>query len=65
MMRLGTRTPGGETFDLHRGDYAPDEQAIGVGVRVMAAAAMLAVRAAARQAAPAEAGSGGAKAARA
>ncbi|NKX51661.1 amidohydrolase [Arthrobacter deserti] len=47
MMRLGTRTPGGETFDLHRGDYAPDEQATGVGVRVMAAAAMLALRAAA------------------
>ena len=36
MMRLGTRTPGGETFDLHRGDYVPDEHAIGVGVRVMA-----------------------------
>lgn len=40
MMRLGTRTPGGETFDLHRGDYAPDERAIGCGVRVMAAAAL-------------------------
>ncbi|WP_425582952.1 amidohydrolase [Zhihengliuella alba] len=45
MFRLGTRTPGGETFDLHRGDYTPDERAIGVGVRVMAAAA---VRAAAK-----------------
>jgi amidohydrolase len=43
MMRLGTRAPHGETFDLHRGDYAPDEQAIGCGVRVMAAAAMRAV----------------------
>ncbi|GAB3548168.1 M20 family metallopeptidase [Arthrobacter tumbae] len=43
MMRLGTRTPGGETYDLHRGDYRPDEQAIGCGVRVMAAAAMRAV----------------------
>ncbi|KRF05170.1 N-acyl-L-amino acid amidohydrolase [Arthrobacter sp. Soil782] len=43
MMRLGTRTPGGETYDLHRGDYRPDEQAIGCGVRVMAAAALRAV----------------------
>ncbi|MBG6182869.1 amidohydrolase [Arthrobacter sp. CAN_A214] len=43
MMRLGTRSPGGETFDLHRGDYAPDELAIGYGVRVMAAAALRAV----------------------
>ncbi len=43
MMRLGTRTPEGETFDLHRGDYAPDEQAIGCGVRVMASAAARAV----------------------
>lgn len=44
MMRLGTRTPGGETFDLHRGDYNPDEHAIGCGVRVMAAAALRALR---------------------
>ena len=43
-MRLGTRTKGGETFDLHRGDYTPDEHAIGVGVRVMAAAAVMACR---------------------
>ncbi|WP_442853599.1 amidohydrolase [Arthrobacter sp. RIT-PI-e] len=43
MMRLGTRTPGGETFDLHRGDYAPDEAAISCGIRVMAAAALQAV----------------------
>ncbi len=43
MMRLGTRTPGGETFDLHRGDYAPDERSIECGIRVMAAAALQAV----------------------
>nr|WP_209067367.1 amidohydrolase [Arthrobacter pigmenti] len=43
MMRLGTRSHGGETYDLHRGDYIPDEHAIGCGVRVMAAAAMRAV----------------------
>ncbi len=40
MFRLGTRTPDGPSFDLHRGDYAPDERAIGVGVKVMAAIAL-------------------------
>ena len=40
MLRLGTRTPGGTTYDLHRGDYVPDERAIGVGMRVFTAAAL-------------------------
>ncbi|MBF6672544.1 amidohydrolase [Glutamicibacter sp. FBE19] len=44
MLRLGTRTPGGKTYDLHRGDYMPDESCIGIGVRIMTAAAMQAVR---------------------
>ena len=44
LMRLGTRTPGGETYDLHRGDYNPDELAISCGVSVMAAAAVRAAR---------------------
>ncbi|MGP9527214.1 amidohydrolase [Glutamicibacter sp. AOP5-A2-18] len=44
MLRLGTRTPGGKTYDLHRGDYVPDESCIGVGVRIMTAAAVQAVR---------------------
>lgn len=44
MMRLGTRTPGGETYDLHRGDYRPDERAISSGVLVMASAALRAAR---------------------
>ena len=39
MVRLGTRTPGGTTYDLHRGDYAPDEAALPVGIRVLAATA--------------------------
>jgi amidohydrolase len=39
MVRLGTRTPGGTTYDLHRGDYAPDESALAVGIRVLAATA--------------------------
>ena len=43
MLRLGTRTPGGKTFDLHRGDYSPDEGSISVGVRLMAAAALQAI----------------------
>ena len=40
MFRLGTRTPGGEIFDLHQGNYTPDERAISTVVRVMAAAAL-------------------------
>ncbi|MFC5727699.1 MULTISPECIES: amidohydrolase [Nocardioides] len=39
MLRLGTRTPGGATFDLHQGDFQIDEQAIGVGARALAGAA--------------------------
>ncbi len=44
MIRLGTRTPGGPTYDLHQGDFIPDERAIGYGVQVMATAALRAVR---------------------
>lgn len=44
LIRLGTRTPDGPSYDLHRGDYAPDEGAIEVGVRVMAATALRAIR---------------------
>lgn len=36
MARLGTRTPGGPTFDLHRGDLVIDEGAIEVGARTLA-----------------------------
>ncbi|SDC11544.1 amidohydrolase [Nocardioides lianchengensis] len=39
MMRLGTRTPGGPTYDLHQGDLRIDERAIGIGARLMAGAA--------------------------
>ena len=35
LARLGTRRPGGHTFDLHRGDFEPDEAAIAVGVRLL------------------------------
>ena len=44
MFRLGTRAPEDPTYDLHQGDYNPDERAIGAGVRVMAATALRAVR---------------------
>jgi amidohydrolase len=37
MLRLGTRTPGGRSYDLHRPDFRVDERAIGVGARVLAA----------------------------
>lgn len=43
MLRLGTRTIGGQTYDLHRGDYIPDEGCIAVGVSIMAAAALRAI----------------------
>lgn len=43
MLRLGTRTVGGETYDLHRGDYIPDEACIAVGVAVMAGSCLRAI----------------------
>lgn len=39
MFRLGVRTPGGPTYDLHQGDLRVDERAVGVGAKVLAAAA--------------------------
>lgn len=45
MMRLGTRTPGGVTFDLHQGNLHIDERAITIGARLMAEAAWRALRA--------------------
>lgn len=41
MGRLGTRTPGGETFDLHQGNLRVDERAIAVGARVLAHCALV------------------------
>lgn len=40
MGRLGTRTLGGATYDLHQGNLRIDEQAIAVGAKVLAAAAV-------------------------
>lgn len=44
MMRLGTHTPGGEVYDLHRGDYVVNEDALANGIRVLAAAALRTIR---------------------
>jgi amidohydrolase len=40
MMRLGTRTPGGPTYDLHQGNLRVDERAVVVGAKLLAQAAM-------------------------
>lgn len=42
MGRLGTRTPGGRTFDLHQGDLDVDEGAISAGAALLARVALLA-----------------------
>lgn len=44
MMRLGVRTPGGPTYDLHQGDLRIDERAVAIGARVLAATAVTALR---------------------
>lgn len=40
MARLGTRTPGGPTHDLHQGTFEADERAVAVGAAVLAHAAL-------------------------
>ncbi len=40
MARLGTRTPGGRTYDLHQGDLVVDERAVALGARLLLGAAM-------------------------
>ncbi len=52
MARLGTRAPGGTTYDLHRGDLVIDEAAIGVGAKTLAGA-VVAIAAAAPMPTPA------------
>ena len=44
LARLGTKTPGGEEYDLHRGDYILDERALGLGIKVLTAAALRTLR---------------------
>jgi amidohydrolase len=45
MGRLGTRTPGGPTYDLHQGDLVVDDRATAVGSKVLAAVALEALAA--------------------
>ncbi|WP_349827424.1 amidohydrolase [Brevibacterium litoralis] len=44
LVRLGTRTPGGRTYDIHQGDYLVDERAVPTAVRVFVATALAALR---------------------
>jgi amidohydrolase len=41
--RLGTRTPGGATYELHRGSLRVDETAVSIGAKVLATTALLAL----------------------
>ncbi|HEX6151829.1 amidohydrolase [Nocardioides sp.] len=43
MGRLGTRTPGGPTYDLHQGNLTVDERATPIAARVLAEAALSAM----------------------
>jgi len=45
MARLGTRTPGGATYDLHQGDLRIDERAVAIGAGVLGATAIRALAA--------------------
>jgi amidohydrolase len=45
MGRLGTRTPGGTTYDLHQGNLDIDERAVAVGAKVLCATALNALSA--------------------
>ena len=40
MGRLGTRTPGGPTYDIHQGNLRVDERATAIGAKVLAAVAV-------------------------
>jgi len=40
MGRLGTRTPGGPTYDIHQGNLRVDERATAVGAKVLSAVAV-------------------------
>jgi len=43
MMRLGTRTPGGATYDLHQGNLRVDERSVGIGAKLLAESAVRAL----------------------
>ena len=43
LIRLGTRTRGGRTYDLHQGDLVVDERAIATGARILCSIALRAI----------------------
>jgi amidohydrolase len=43
--RLGVRTPGGPTVDIHAGNFDADETAVALGARVLAGTALEALAA--------------------
>jgi amidohydrolase len=43
MARLGTRTPGGQTYELHQGDLVVDERAVTIAAKVLAASVLTSV----------------------
>jgi amidohydrolase len=43
MARLGTRSPGGHTYDLHQGDLVVDEGSVVQGARLLAGAVVAGV----------------------
>jgi amidohydrolase len=43
LARLGTRVPGGTTYDLHQGDLVVAEEAIGVGARTLAGSVLASI----------------------
>lgn len=44
MARLGTRTPGGPTYDLHQGDLRVDERCVAIGAKVLLSVVLAAIR---------------------
>ncbi|HEY2443595.1 MAG TPA: amidohydrolase [Streptosporangiaceae bacterium] len=46
LARLGVRTPGSESLDIHQATFDADERAIGIGVRLFAETAFTALRSA-------------------
>ncbi|GAA5158286.1 amidohydrolase [Ornithinimicrobium tianjinense] len=43
MARLGTRTPGGPTYELHQGDLVVDERAVAIAAKVLASSVFTSV----------------------
>ncbi|MBR7503101.1 amidohydrolase, partial [Mycobacterium tuberculosis] len=40
LVRMGTRTPGGTTYDLHQGDLLIDEDSVAIAARIVTATAL-------------------------